>query len=124
MLGIEHRDLIFDIDGHKGACRAVPAEVGIALDAFRATHAEAIAVRIALPIGGVVDSISRDMIGANEIDGFFFEKLIGAHALQEANIILRAGNATRAAAFKTYRNLCGRIRRILISSCKTLKEQI
>lgn len=25
--------------------------------------------------------------------------------------------------FKKYRNLCGRIRRILISSCKTLKEQ-
>ncbi len=24
--------------------------------------------------------------------------------------------------FKTYRNLCGRIRRILIASCKTLKE--
>ena len=24
--------------------------------------------------------------------------------------------------FKTYRNLCGRIRRILISSCKTLKN--
>ena len=24
--------------------------------------------------------------------------------------------------FKTHRNLCGRIRRILISSCKTLKE--
>ena len=26
--------------------------------------------------------------------------------------------------FKTYRNLCGRIRRMLISSCKTLKENI
>ena len=26
--------------------------------------------------------------------------------------------------FKTYRNLCGRIRRMFISSCKTLKEQI
>ena len=25
--------------------------------------------------------------------------------------------------FKTYRNLCGRIRRMLIASCKTLKEQ-
>ena len=25
-------------------------------------------------------------------------------------------------SFKTHRNLCGRIRRILISSCKTLKE--
>ena len=25
-------------------------------------------------------------------------------------------------AFKSYRNLCGRIRRMLISSCKTLKE--
>ena len=25
-------------------------------------------------------------------------------------------------AFKSHRNLCGRIRRILISSCKTLKE--
>ena len=27
-------------------------------------------------------------------------------------------------SFKTHRNLCGRIRRILISSCKTLKETI
>ena len=26
--------------------------------------------------------------------------------------------------FKRYRNLCGRIRRMLISSCKTLKEKI
>ena len=26
------------------------------------------------------------------------------------------------ATFKTYRNLCGRIRRLLISSCKTLKN--
>ncbi len=26
--------------------------------------------------------------------------------------------------FKKYRNLCGRIRRILIASCKTLKENI
>ncbi len=26
--------------------------------------------------------------------------------------------------FKRYRNLCGRIRRMLISSCKTLKENI
>jgi len=26
--------------------------------------------------------------------------------------------------YKQYRNLCGRIRRILISSCKTLKEKI
>ena len=26
--------------------------------------------------------------------------------------------------FKPYRNLCGRIRRILISSCKTLKEKL
>ena len=28
------------------------------------------------------------------------------------------------AAFKKQRNLCGRIRRMLISSCKTLKEKI
>lgn len=26
--------------------------------------------------------------------------------------------------YKTYRNLCGRIRRMLISSCKTLKEKL
>jgi four helix bundle protein len=26
--------------------------------------------------------------------------------------------------FKDYRNLCGRIRRLLISSCKTLKDQL
>ena len=33
-------------------------------------------------------------------------------------------NAIDEETFKTYRNLCGRIRRMLISSCKTLKEQI
>ena len=33
-------------------------------------------------------------------------------------------NAIDEEAFKIYRNLCGRIRRMLISSCKTLKEQI
>ena len=32
-------------------------------------------------------------------------------------------NGIDEAAYKKYRNLCGRIRRILISSCKTLKEQ-
>ena len=26
--------------------------------------------------------------------------------------------------FKTYRNLCGRIRRLIISSCRTIKEQL
>lgn len=31
-------------------------------------------------------------------------------------------NAIAEETFKTYRNLCGRIRRMLISSCKTLKE--
>ena len=33
-------------------------------------------------------------------------------------------NAIGEETFKTYRNLCGRIRRILIASCKTLKENI
>ena len=32
-------------------------------------------------------------------------------------------NAINEEAFKTYRNLCGRIRRMLIASCKTLKEE-
>ena len=32
-------------------------------------------------------------------------------------------NAIDEATFKNYRNLCGRISRMLISSCKTLKEQ-
>ncbi|MBR7112353.1 MAG: four helix bundle protein [Clostridia bacterium] len=32
-------------------------------------------------------------------------------------------NAIEKAAFKDYRNLCGRIRRMLIASCKTLKEE-
>ena len=32
-------------------------------------------------------------------------------------------NAIEEKTFKDYRNLCGRIRRMLISSCKTLKEQ-
>ena len=31
-------------------------------------------------------------------------------------------NAIDEETFKNYRNLCGRIRRMLISSCKTLKE--
>ena len=31
-------------------------------------------------------------------------------------------NAIDESSFKQYRNLCGRIRRMLISSCKTLKE--
>ncbi len=33
-------------------------------------------------------------------------------------------NAIDAATFKQFRNLCGRIRRILISSCQTLKEKL
>ena len=31
-------------------------------------------------------------------------------------------NAINEETFKNYRNLCGRIRRMLIASCKTLKE--
>ena len=33
-------------------------------------------------------------------------------------------NAIEEQTFKNYRNLCGRIRRMLIASCKTLKENI
>ena len=33
-------------------------------------------------------------------------------------------NAINEETFKKHRNLCGRIRRMLIASCKTLKEQI
>ncbi len=33
-------------------------------------------------------------------------------------------NAIDETIFKNYRNLCGRIRRMLIASCKTLKEKI
>ena len=33
-------------------------------------------------------------------------------------------NAISEEVFKSYRNLCGRIRRMLISSCKTLKGTI
>ena len=33
-------------------------------------------------------------------------------------------NAITEENFKKYRNICGRIRRMLIASCKTLKEQI
>ena len=33
-------------------------------------------------------------------------------------------NGIDEATFKNHRNLCGRIRRMLISSCKTLKEKI
>ena len=38
--------------------------------------------------------------------------------------LLFSTNAMEEETFKTYRNLCGRIRRMLIASCKTLKEQI
>ena len=33
-------------------------------------------------------------------------------------------NAIHEKTYKNYRNLCGRIRRMLIASCKTLKESI
>ena len=33
-------------------------------------------------------------------------------------------NGMDEATYKNYRNLCGRIRRMLIASCKTLKESI
>lgn len=33
-------------------------------------------------------------------------------------------NAINEATYKIHRNLCGRIRRILITSCKTLKENL
>lgn len=33
-------------------------------------------------------------------------------------------NSINEETFKTYRNLCGRIRRMLIASCKTLKERM
>ncbi len=33
-------------------------------------------------------------------------------------------NAIDEDTYKNHRNLCGRIRRMLISSCKTLKEKI
>ena len=36
--------------------------------------------------------------------------------------LLFTTNAIEKEKFKEYRNLCGRIRRMLISSCKTLKE--
>jgi four helix bundle protein len=38
--------------------------------------------------------------------------------------LLSNTNAIDEEAFKNYRNLCGRIRRMLIASCKTLKENI
>ena len=38
--------------------------------------------------------------------------------------LLSNTNAIDEDTYKKYRNLCGRIRRILISSCKTLKESI
>ena len=33
-------------------------------------------------------------------------------------------NIIDEATYKNYRNLCGRIRRMLIASCKTLKENV
>lgn len=38
--------------------------------------------------------------------------------------ILFNTNAINEISFKNYRNVCGRIRRMLIASCKTLKENI
>ncbi len=37
--------------------------------------------------------------------------------------LLFSTNVIDEITYKNYRNLCGRIRRILISSCKTLKEK-
>ena len=51
-------------------------------------------------------------------------------ALKECNetegwlTILLNTNAINEKTFKSSRNLCGRIRRMLIASCKTLKEHI
>lgn len=51
-------------------------------------------------------------------------------ALKECNetegwlTLLVNTNAIDEQTFKTHRNLCGRIRRMLISSCKTLKDKI
>ena len=38
--------------------------------------------------------------------------------------LLHNTNVIDEATYKSHRNLCGRIRRILISSCKTLKDSI
>ena len=38
--------------------------------------------------------------------------------------LLNNTNAINEDTYKNYRNLCGRIRRMLIASCKTLKENI
>ena len=38
--------------------------------------------------------------------------------------LLFTTNAIAEETFKNYRNLCGRIRRMLIASCKKIKEQI
>ena len=38
--------------------------------------------------------------------------------------LLHNTKAIDESTFKTHRNLCGRIRRMLIASCKTLKEHI
>ena len=38
--------------------------------------------------------------------------------------LLHNTNNIDEATYKKYRNLCGRIRRMLISSCKTLKEKL
>ena len=41
---------------------------------------------------------------------------------QNIKALLFNTNGIDEVTFKKYRNLCGRIRRMLISSCKTLKE--
>ena len=39
-----------------------------------------------------------------------------------SDIVLFKTSSIDEATYKNYRNLCGSIRRILIASCKTLKE--
>ena len=61
-------------------------------------------------------------IPINPLEGF--EDLMPKNQQIKPNILPPLEDIMDEEIFKYYRNLCGRIRRMLISSCKTLKGKI
>ena len=91
---------------------------------LRAKHETVISNQIGRSATSVCANIAESKYGHSRAD--FIAKL--EIALKEANetgkwleLLLKTDYIDEA-TYKNYRNLCGRIRRILIASCKTLKE--
>ena len=91
---------------------------------LRAKHETVISNQIGRSATSVCANIAESKYGHSRAD--FIAKL--EIALKECSEtegwlqLLFNTNAIDEDTYKKYRNLCGRIRRILISSCKTLKE--